>query len=108
MTQALSKEYVWLDGAIHATDVVAIGPMTHALHYGSAVFKGIRAYETPKGSATFRLQDRIERFFRSSDVYGPNVQFSHDDAVMAYPFGEARVRFLSGAIRRLDGSRCMG
>ena len=66
MTQALSKKYVWLDGAIHATDVVAIGPMTHALHYGSAVFKGIRAYETPKGSAIFRLCDRIERFVQTA------------------------------------------
>src|SRR5881409_612560 len=48
----------WADATIH------VG--AHALHYGSGVFEGIRAYETPKGSAVFRLREHLERLHDSA------------------------------------------
>src|SRR5262249_26774119 len=43
--------------------------LSHALHYGSAVFEGVRAYETPRGVAIFRLRDHTRRLFDSAKVY---------------------------------------
>ena len=54
--------------------------LTHALHYGTSVFEGVRAYETPDGgSAVFRHQDHIDRLFRSSALYHMEIPFSKDE-----------------------------
>ena len=50
----------WADAKVH------VG--THGLHYGSGIFEGIRAYETPKGSAVFRLTDHLKRFHNSAQL----------------------------------------
>jgi len=58
----MNGEYVdWKDAKIHI--------MTHALHYGSSVFEGIRCYKTPKGPAIFRLPEHIERLYNSAKMY---------------------------------------
>jgi branched-chain amino acid aminotransferase len=67
---------VWFDGRIVSADDFSLRPFTHALHYGSGVFEGVRAYETDSGSAVFRLQDHMRRFFASADCYRLQIEFT--------------------------------
>ena len=67
---------VWLDGALQPDASVALHGLTHALHYGSSVFEGIRLYPTPRGPAIFRLRDHIERLYRGARTYGLDMPFS--------------------------------
>lgn len=60
---------IWMDGELVDWDDARVHFLTHALHYGTAVFEGIRAYETPEGTAVFRLRDHIERLRRSAAAY---------------------------------------
>lgn len=60
---------IWMDGEMVPWDDARVHFLTHALHYGTAVFEGIRAYETPDGTAAFRLRDHIERLRRSASAY---------------------------------------
>mgnify|MGYP003332322825 CR=1 FL=1 len=53
------------------------------LHYGSGVFEGIRAYETADGPAVFRLQEHIERLFRSAHILGMEIPYTVDEIVAA-------------------------
>src|SRR4051794_16784984 len=53
--------------------------LTHALHYGTGVFEGVRAYETPRGTAVFRHQDHIERLFRSAGMYLMEIPYSKEE-----------------------------
>ncbi len=64
---------MWLDGELLADTGIALHGLTHALHYGSSVFEGIRLYPTPRGPAIFRLRDHVERLLRGACVYGLNV-----------------------------------
>jgi len=68
--------YYWFDGTLARREDVSIDPFAHALHYGSGVFEGIRAYATPRGPAVFRLREHMERFLRSADVYSLKVTYS--------------------------------
>ena len=61
----------WADAKVH------VG--THGLHYGSGVFEGIRAYETPRGSAVFRLTDHLERLRNSAKLLHMEIPFGVDD-----------------------------
>ncbi|MGA7271470.1 MAG: branched-chain amino acid transaminase [Acidimicrobiia bacterium] len=60
---------IWMDGEFVDWDDARVHFLTHALHYGSAVFEGIRAYDTPEGTAIFRLEDHIRRLARSANAY---------------------------------------
>jgi branched-chain amino acid aminotransferase len=53
--------------------------LTHALHYGTGVFEGVRAYETPRGTAVFRHRDHIERLFHSAAMYHMEIPFSKEE-----------------------------
>ena len=57
--QAVDK--IWMDGELVAWQDAKVHVLTHALHYGSGIFEGIRAYETSQGPAVFRLVDHIRR-----------------------------------------------
>jgi branched-chain amino acid aminotransferase len=50
--------------------------LTHALHYSTAVFEGIRCYNTPNGSAIFRLPEHVDRFFNSSKLYSMKIRYT--------------------------------
>ena len=50
--------------------------LTHALHYSTAVFEGIRCYNTPTGSAIFRLPEHVDRFFNSAKLYGMKIRYT--------------------------------
>jgi branched-chain amino acid aminotransferase len=66
---------VWLDGQLLPDATVAVHGLTHALHYGSSVFEGIRMYPTPQGPAIFRLRDHIERLYRGARTYGLEMPY---------------------------------
>ena len=62
-------EKIWHNGAIKPWAEATTHVMAHAIHYGSSVFEGIRAYDTPKGTAIFRLTDHNRRLFNSAKIY---------------------------------------
>jgi branched-chain amino acid aminotransferase len=67
---------IWLNGKFLDWEKAKIHVLTHSLHYGSAVFEGIRAYPTEKGLAVFRLPEHIDRLFYSASVLGMKIPFS--------------------------------
>jgi branched-chain amino acid aminotransferase len=68
--------YIWQDGKFVNWDDAKIHFLTHSLHYGTAVFEGVRAYPTAKGSAIFRGLDHFERLLRSANYYFYNVTYT--------------------------------
>ncbi len=74
---------IWMDGKLVDWEDATVHVLTHALHYGTGVFEGIRAYETPKGPGIFRLTDHMKRLFRSAQVYMIDIPFSLDELVEA-------------------------
>lgn len=65
-----AKPQLWFDGELHALDALQAALNTHALHYGSGVFEGIRAYATGDGAAVFRLPEHIERMRCGAELLG--------------------------------------
>jgi branched-chain amino acid aminotransferase len=74
---------IWMDGKLVDWEDATVHVLTHALHYGTGVFEGIRAYETPKGPGVFRLTDHIKRLFRSAQVYMIDIPYSLEEMVQA-------------------------
>jgi len=74
-------EKIWMDGKLVDWKDAKVHVLTHALHYGSGVFEGIRAYENGHGPAVFRLTDHIKRLFRSADIYKMKIPFSLKEMV---------------------------
>ncbi len=70
---------IWFNGGLRNEADCTVNVLSHALHYGSSVFEGIRAYETPNGTAVFRLQDHIKRLRYSADVYRIPLRFSNEE-----------------------------
>ena len=73
----LSK--IWMDGKFVDWDDAKIHVLTHGLHYGYAVFEGIRCFLTPKGPAIFRLPEHIDRLINSAKIYRMDLGFSKKD-----------------------------
>src|SRR6202048_101707 len=65
----------WLDGRLLDDDQLHLHALTHALHYGSSVFEGIRVYPTPQGPAIFRLREHVDRLIAGSAAYGMELSF---------------------------------
>lgn len=76
-------KFIWMDGVLVPWDEAKVHVLTHSLHYGSGVFEGIRAYETKRGPAVFRLTDHIERLYESSKIHLIDVPFSPEELVDA-------------------------
>ncbi len=74
----IPKEYVWIDGKSVPWNDATVHFLTHGLHYGSAVYEGIRIYPTTKGPAIFRLNDHLERFFNSAALFGMRLPYSKE------------------------------
>ncbi len=64
----MTTEWVWRNGEFVKWDQATVHVSAHALHYGSSVFEGIRAYDTPKGPAIFRLREHTERLMQGARV----------------------------------------
>jgi branched-chain amino acid aminotransferase len=75
---------IWLDGEFVNWEDANVHILTHALHYGTSVFEGIRSYETKSGEAhIFKLKEHIERLFYSAKVLNMNLKYSVNDIVNA-------------------------
>jgi branched-chain amino acid aminotransferase len=72
-------EKIWMNGALVDWADAKIHVGTHGLHYGSGVFEGIRAYETPKGSAVFRLTDHLQRLQNSAQLLDMELGYSVEE-----------------------------
>lgn len=71
-----ATKWIWMDGEFVAWEDAKVHVISHALHYGSAVFEGTRFYQTPKGPAIFRLNDHTERLLYSASAIRLPVEFS--------------------------------
>ncbi len=83
---------IWFDGELIPWREAKVHVLTHTLHYGMGVFEGVRAYETPRGTAIFRLQAHTERLFRSAHILG-----------MRLPYDEETVNEATRAVVRENG-----
>lgn len=70
---------IWLDGELVDWREAKTHVLTHTLHYGLGVFEGVRAYETDKGAAIFRLQDHTDRLFKSAHILNLEIPFSKEE-----------------------------
>ena len=68
--------WIWFDGALKPWRDAATHVLTHTLHYGLGVFEGLRAYETPRGTAIFRLKDHTRRLMQSAHILRIDIPFS--------------------------------
>lgn len=72
-------ELIWHNGKLIPWGDAKVHVLTHAIHYGSSVFEGIRAYDTYKGTCIFRLDKHIQRLFDSGVVYRMNIPFTKEE-----------------------------
>lgn len=64
------SKFIWMDGGLVEFEKANVHFLTGALHYGAAVFEGIRAYRTDRGPAVFRLREHVERLIESVRIFG--------------------------------------
>ncbi len=83
MSNNSATKYIWFNGKMVPWAEATVHVMSHALHYGTAVFEGIRAYDTPMGPCVFRLQDHINRLFNSAKIYRFPVPFTKEEVMDA-------------------------
>ena len=103
--------FIWFNGKLVPWEKATVHVLSHALHYGSSVFEGVRAYETPRGVAIFRLRDHTRRLFDSAKIYRIQMPFSPEqinDAcrqVIAANALDARRLYPPGRVPRLRRDR---
>lgn len=78
-----ASRVIWMDGEFVPWEEATVHVLAHGLHYGAGVFEGIRAYETPTGTAVFRLTEHMERLHRSAKAYGIPLRYGVDELVQA-------------------------
>ena len=71
-------KYIWINGKFVEWKDAKIHILSHVVHYGSSVFEGVRCYNTPKGSAIFRLHNHTFRLINSAKIYRMESNFSAD------------------------------
>ena len=74
---------IWMNGKLVPFKDAKVHVLTHALHYSTAVFEGIRCYDTHNGSAIFRLSEHVDRFFNSAKLYGMKIRYTKKQIVDA-------------------------
>lgn len=79
MTMADRDGVIWFDGELVPWREANVHVLTHTLHYGVGVFEGMRAYETPRGVAIFRLHDHTRRMERSAHILGMRMPYTFDE-----------------------------
>jgi len=107
------SKFIWMDGELVEYEKATIHMLTSALHYGAAVFEGIRAYRTEKGPAIFRLHEHVDRLIESAEILGfRNLPFTIDsisraiqETVKANGFDQCYIRpllYLNGSAASLN------
>lgn len=110
MSMADRDGVIWYDGELVPWRNATTHVLTHTLHYGMGVFEGLRAYETPGGSAIFRLPEHTERLFNSAHVFKMKIPFDQTTLIQAQRDVVKQNGLLSGYIRPIVfyGSEAMG
>ncbi len=109
----MESKFIWMDGGLVDFEKATVHMLTAALHYGAAVFEGIRAYKTDKGPAVFRLREHAARLLESAEIFGfRELPFTVDgvtqaikDTVKANGFDECYIRpllYLTGGAWNLN------
>ena len=73
-----ATQYIWFNGKLVPWEKATVHVLSHALHYGSSVFEGVRAYATKGGVAVFRLKEHTRRLFDSAKIYRITIPFTAD------------------------------
>ena len=95
-------DLIWMNGELVAFEDAKVHVLTHALHYGTGVFEGVRAYETPDGNpAIFRHDDHLDRLFNSAELYYMDIPYSKEELRAATHETITRNGFKSCYIRPL-------
>ena len=84
MSMADRNGYIWYDGKLVPWRSATTHVLTHSLHYGLAVFEGIRAYNTVDGTAVFRLPEHVERLYNSAHIYMMKIPYSKETLIEAH------------------------
>jgi branched-chain amino acid aminotransferase len=79
MSMADLDGFIWFDGDLVPWKEAKVHVLTHTLHYGMGVFEGVRAYNTEKGTAIFRLEEHTDRLFRSAHIMNMEIPFSKEE-----------------------------
>ena len=94
-----TTEWIWFNGKLIPWNDARVHVMTHALHYGSSVFEGIRVYQTPAGPRVFRLAAHTRRMFDSARIHRIEIPWTADvinaacrDVVTRNKLGSAYIR----------------
>jgi len=99
-SQELAR-WVWLDGELREAEQIRVHYYANALHYGTAVFEGIRVYPTPKGTALFRLGAHVDRLLHSASLYGMKLESTEEEITRAIVEVTARNGIANGYVRPL-------
>ena len=83
MSMADRDGHIWYDGKLVPWRDATTHVLTHSLHYGLAVFEGVRAYNTVAGTAIFRLKEHTERLFNSAHIYGMKIPYTREQIIEA-------------------------
>lgn len=89
----VESKFIWMDGGLVEYEKATVHVLSPALHYGAAVYEGMRAYDTSKGPAIFRLTEHIERLFASARIFG----------VRDFPFTVEQIVNASKEVVRING-----
>jgi len=73
------SDVIWMNGKLVPWDDARIHVGSHVIHYGSAVFEGVRCYNTPEGPAIFRLDAHTERLFNSAKIYRMDMPYTFEE-----------------------------
>jgi branched-chain amino acid aminotransferase len=79
----MRSNYIWFDGRLVPWEEAQVHVTAHALHYGSSVFEGIRAYATPRGPAVFCLREHLARLYASCKIFRMDLPYSPEDLAKA-------------------------
>jgi branched-chain amino acid aminotransferase len=74
-----AAKHIWYNGKLVPWEKATVHVLAHALHYGSTVFEGERAYPTPNGPVIFRLKDHTRRLFDSAKIYSIEIPYTQDE-----------------------------
>lgn len=83
VTSPIPNLKVWLDGKFVSFEDANVNILTHALHYGTAIFEGMRCYSTPDGPAVFRMKDHYQRLLDGVKAYSFKCKYSVSDLTLA-------------------------
>ena len=72
-------DLIWMNGELVAWEDAKVHVLTHGLHYGTGVFEGIRAYDTPRGTGIFRHREHLDRLYASAELYYMPIPYSREE-----------------------------